>query len=134
MACSGDKYIVKLSETHLMWGTYRYTSSRDRIYGEGYIKIPLGEAKRIGMYNSNNSKTGLGYNEFRFKTSDGFLEGILKSSGCSQAGNCYAKNLHVSGNLKGLGKWFAHVNAIPGDLVEVKFLSPIDILLTHLPQ
>lgn len=134
MACAGDSYIVLLKETHLMWGTYRNTYSRDRIYGEGYIKIPAIEAKRIGMYNSNNFKVGIGFNEFFFKTSDGFLSGILKSTGCSQAGDIYAKNLHVSGDLKGLGQWFAHVNAIPGDRVEVRFLSPIDIVLTHLPQ
>lgn len=134
MASVGDRYTVALSETHLMWGTYRNTYSRNRRYGEGYIKIPLCEARRIGMYNSNNSHCGIGFNEFRFTTSDEFLSGILKSSGCSKAGSCYAKNLHVSGDLRGLGQWFAHVNAIPGDMIEVRFITPIDIVLTHLPQ
>lgn len=134
MACEGDRYTVMLSETHLMWGAYRYTSSRDRIYGEGYIGIPLREDRRIGMYNSNNRQIGIGFNEFRFITSDGFTTDILKSSGCSQAGDYYDKNLHVSGDLKGLGQWFAHVNAIPGDYVEVRIISPTDIILIYLPR
>lgn len=132
MARAGDSFIVTLDNTHLGWGTHRYTGSRNIIYGEGYIKIPANEARRIGMYNSNNTQIGLGFNEFRFTTSDGFLAGILKSTGCSRAGDYYAKNLHVSGDLKGLGLWFAHLNANPGDRVEVRFTSPLDIVLTHL--
>ena len=69
IAITEDNYIVTLENTHLGWGTYRYKDSRDRIY----IKIPANEARRIGLYNSNTLHVGLGFNEFRFTTSDGFL-------------------------------------------------------------
>ncbi|MBE6049165.1 MAG: hypothetical protein E7214_00495 [Clostridium sp.] len=134
MAQNGDSYTVRLKEPHLMWGTKRYTNSRKRIYGEGYLPIPAPYARKYNIFNSNHSKTGIGYNEFYTSSADNFFTGILKSSGCSEAGKIYAKNLHGSGDLKALGSWFEQVNADVGDYVEVKWTSPTNILLTHIPN
>lgn len=126
-------YDVELKETYLSWGSYRNTSSRGFIYGEGYLPIPASFAKNNNIYNSNNHNIGIGFNEFNFFTSDGFINsGILKASGCSNAGNIHAKNLHVSGDLKGLGSWFAHINAQIGDTIRVDFISPNRIELKKL--
>lgn len=132
MAKKGDFYIATLGETHLGWGTHRYTDSRPRIYNECYIPIPSLEAQRLELFNSNHSNPGLGINEFNFSTSDGFMKGVLKSSGNNSAGEIHAKNLHGSGNLKLLGPWFAHINANPGDRIMVEFTSPTDIILTKI--
>ncbi|MEG0236899.1 MAG: hypothetical protein RSD40_05630 [Bacilli bacterium] len=124
---------VKLKETYLSWGSYRYTKSRETIYGEGYLPIPADFAKNNNIYNSNNNRTGIGFNKFNFSTDDKFItDGILKASGCSCAGDIHAKNLHVSGNLKGLGSWFAHINAKVGDIIRVDFISPTYVKLTKL--
>ena len=132
MAVAGNSYIVTLKRTHLDWGRHRYTNSRGSVYGEGYIPIPSHIARSFRLYNSNASYTGLGHNEFNCESSDGLFKGILKSSGCSQSGDIYAKNLHGSGNLKALGSWFANVNAQVDDRVEVKWISPVDIMITLL--
>lgn len=132
MAKKGDFYIATLGETHLGWGTHRYTDSRPRIYKECYIPIPSSEAQKLGFFNSNHLNPGLGINEFNFSTSDGFMDGVLKSSGNNSAGKIHAKNLHGSGNLKLLGSWFAYINANPGDRIMVEFTSSIDIVLTKI--
>lgn len=38
MPKKNDEYIVALGETHLGWGTHRYTNTREVIYQEGYLK------------------------------------------------------------------------------------------------
>lgn len=129
MADKGDSFTVKLQNTHLKWGEHRNTDSRDIIVGEGYIPIPASQARRFNIYNSNHTKTGLGYNEFKATSIDGFFKGTLKSSGNSKAGDIYAKNLHGKGKLKALGNWFDHMNFIPGDKVKVTWVSSIDIIL-----
>ena len=128
MACQGDSFRITLSFTHLGWGSYRFTNSRGIEYGEGYIPIPASCARSYNLFNSNNCNTGLGYNEFRCTSTDGFFSGIVKTSGCSNAGNIYAKNLHGSGNLKALGCWFAHMNATVGDEVIVTWTSSTDLV------
>lgn len=132
MANRGDSYIVTLSQTHLQWGSYRHTSSRGIIYGEGYLPIPSYNAHQFNIYNSNNTNTGLGLNEFNCASSDGLFNGILKSSGCSKKGDIYAKNLHGYGDLKALGHWFEQINAQPGDHIEVRWTSPYDIIISKL--
>ncbi|MGL5099675.1 MAG: hypothetical protein ACRC6B_06530, partial [Fusobacteriaceae bacterium] len=97
------------------------------------LPIPAKTAITFGLFNSNFHNTGLGFNEFIFSTYDGFItEGILKSSGCSKKGDIYAKNLHGSGNLKLLGNWFYSIGAIPGDRIQIDFLSPKSILLSKI--
>lgn len=132
MPSAGDSYTVTLSNTHLEWGIHRYTNSRDAIYGEGYIPIPSSFAEEKGVYNSNFKSIGLGFNEYRAKSSDGFFNGILKSTGNNKKGSIYAKNLHGSGDLKALGGWFEHVNMQPGDEVEVTWITEQELILKKL--
>ncbi len=47
MANAGDGFEVVLSQSHVAWGTYRFTNSREPINGEGYIPIPLNDARRL---------------------------------------------------------------------------------------
>ena len=131
MAKAGDKFIVELKETHLGWGTYRYTNSRDIISGEGYIPIPSQYAKLYQLYNSNktNGLDILGENIFNFVTDDGFLSGQLKSQGCNDGGAVFAKQFSVNDDLKALGTWYAYVNMQVGDKVEVQFTTPTDIII-----
>lgn len=135
MARRGDSFIIALEETHLGWGTHRYTNTRDRVYGEGYLKVKATDARRIGIYNSNknNGEDILGVNIFKCNSSDGFLKNVLlKASGCKEAGDEYAKNLHGLGDLKLLGRWFTYINAQVGDQIRVIWTSPNDIILERI--
>jgi len=92
-----DEYIVALGETHLSWGTHRYTTTREVIYQEGYLKIPKAKAKEFDIYMSNKKDANIIYN---FSTNDGFYTNEkLKAAGCSTAGDIYAKNFHGNGLL-----------------------------------
>ncbi len=51
MAKEGDSYRVELKKTHIEWGVYRHTDTRDIIYGEGYIKIPADVARSFNITN-----------------------------------------------------------------------------------
>lgn len=131
MPSAGDSFTITLKQTHLEWGTHRYTSSRDKIYGEGYIPIPSHVAHRLNIFNSNYHAEGLGLNLYNCISSDGFFEGTLKAGGCSRAGDIHAKQFHGSGNLKALGAWFARCNAQIGDQVKVTWTSPTDLIIEH---
>ncbi|WCN39178.1 hypothetical protein [Aneurinibacillus uraniidurans] len=125
MPTAGDTFITTLKRAHLEWGAHRYTSSRGTVYGEGYLQIPRREARHIGIYNSNHP-----YARYTFNCSsvDGFLQNVtLKASGCSRAGDAYAKQFQGSGNLKLLGDWFNYVGAQIGDKVRISWISPTDI-------
>ncbi len=81
MAQAGDFYTVTLKKAHLEWGTHRYTNSRGKVYGEGYIKIPSDAAYSFGLLNSNGTsyKDIFGQNLFYCKSKDGLYEGILRA-------------------------------------------------------
>lgn len=132
MAILGDSFTIVLKQSHLEWGAYRYTNSRDIIYGEGYIPIPSKYAKKYKIYNSNFYKIGLGYNIFNCVSEDGYFNGKLKAGGCSKKGEIYAKQFHGLKNLKALGDWFKYCNAKEGDLIEVKWISSRDIVIRHI--
>lgn len=129
MANRGDTYTIELKQTHLEWGTHRYTNSRDRIYGEGYIPIPSNYAEAYEIKNSNatDGRDILGVNIFYCQSVDGHFQGILKSQGSSYGGCIYAKNFSAQGDLQAIGDWFFKMNAQIGDLVRVTWLSPTDI-------
>ena len=133
MANTGDHFTVELGNTHLGWGTHRYTDSRELIPRETYIKIPSFYSREFNIFNSNYTRHQdiLGQNIFKCTSDDGTFQCILKASGCSTAGSIYAKNLHVSGNLKGLTPWFDSWNAQPGDSVTLTWTSPYEIVLSH---
>ena len=134
MARKGDTYVVELKRTHLEWGIHRYTFTRDRIYGEGYLPIPARYARNYEIYNANftGNRDVLGENIFYCRSVDGFLECRMKAQGCSRAGDCYAKQFSVDDNLKALGAWYEHVGATVGDRVRVTWTSEYDMIIEKL--
>ncbi|MDN4066671.1 hypothetical protein QYF50_02095 [Paenibacillus vini] len=125
MPAAGHTFITTLKRAHLEWGTHRYTSSRGVVYGEGYLQIPKRYAKRFGIFNSNHPTALYTYN---CNSVDGFLSNaILMASGSSEAGDIYAKQFQGRGNLRLIGNWFNHVNAVVGDRVRITWVSPTDI-------
>ena len=118
MPRAGDTFTVTLKPSHLGWGTYRYTDTRDPIYGEGYIKIPRQYAERFGIFNDNHPTANPRY---RCVAVNGCYSGILLAQGCSCAGDVYAKQFAEEGNLKGIGNWYRSVGAQVGGEVRVTF-------------
>lgn len=130
MATAGDRYTKELKPSYLGWGDYRNTDSRTVVHGEAYIPIPKQCAIDYSIYNSNHSPQGLGYNIFLASSTDGFLNHVeLLAQGCSSAGDEYAKQFSVLGNLKVLGDWFQHRNAHIGTIVSVTWISATEIEL-----
>ena len=100
------------------------------IEGEGYIAIPKSYAVRYNIFNSNNQQTGLGYNEFIASTADGFIQNeVLLAQGSNTAGDPYAKNFAVKGDLKRIGSWYANCGVTDDSSVRVTFTSPTNVLL-----
>lgn len=128
----GDQFTVTLGSTNIEWGTYRYTDSRPHITGECYIPIPSSHAHQYGIYNSNHTggRDILGINVFNAQSADGYFNGIVKTSGSSQARNIYAKNLSGKGNLKAFNDWFNHMGVTVGTSIIVEWISPTEILFT----
>lgn len=131
MAQNGNSYIVKLSKSHLEWGTHRYTNTRGKVYGEGYIPIPAQYARAYKLLNKNGTagQDELGQNIFNCTSEDGFFTGKLRAQGCSQKGNPYAKQFAGDKNLKALGEWYSEFDVSIGDEIEVIFTSETDILI-----
>ncbi len=132
MAKAGDSYTIRLRKSHLEWGTHRYTNSRNKIYGEGYIPIPARYARSYKLLNSNGTygQDSFGKNLFNCTSADGLFSGCLRSQGCNYEGNPYAKQFSGDGDLKALGEWFAAIDADVGDQIEVVFTSPTDIIIS----
>lgn len=131
MANAGDGYIITLQKPHLEWGEYRFTGSRGIVYGEGYIPIPTGEARRLNLLNSNgtHNRDVWGENLFNCSSADGEFRCVLRAQGCSRAGEPFAKQFAGNNNLKALGDWFYHIGAKEGDQLKVMWTSPTDIVL-----
>lgn len=131
MANTGDSYIVTIKRPHLEWGEYRYTDSRGIVYGEGYIKIPAEEARRLKLLNTNGThdRDVLGENLFNCISANGRFRCVLRAQGCSNAGEPYAKQFAGDNNLKALGDWYYSVGAQAGDRVKVTWSSPTDIVV-----
>jgi hypothetical protein len=126
MPNTGDSYTVTIRKSHLKWGTYRYSNTRDPIYGEGYIRIPLKDARTFGIFNSNNASANT---QFNCKSVDGYFNGVLLAQGSNKAGAIYAKQFAEQGNLKGIGNWYAYTKAKVDDQVRVTWISPTDIII-----
>lgn len=131
MANAGNTFTIKLNRSQLEWGTFRFTGSRGLRYGEGYLKIPKQVACALGLFNSNhtNGNDVIGENIFHATSADGLFNGPLRSQGCSNAGDPYAKQFAGDKDLMALGYWYAQINAQVGDLVRVTFTSPTDVVL-----
>lgn len=130
MAVAGDTYTIQLGPSHLGWGNHRYTDTKDIIYGEGYIPLPIPTARELNIFNSNNSTIGLGYNLFHASSSDRFLNNVpLLAQGSKAAGDIYAKQFSVQGNLRIIGEWYASQNATTNNSVRVTWRSSTEIFL-----
>ena len=119
---------VDIKNIHLDWGIPR--NGRLQEHGEGYIKIPSEEARRLKIYNhSFLGKDEYGINLFYAEFPDGFKKGekiTLKASGNSGKNgpnSQYAKNLHGGGNLKLINEWFKFRNANTNNKVKVSVIS-----------
>ena len=129
MPRAGDAFIVTLKPSHLGWGIYRYTDTRDPIYGEGYIKIPRRYAEEFDIFNDNHPTANPRYYCVAI---NGCYSGILLAQGCSRAGDIYAKQFAEEGNLKGIGDWYRSVGAQEGGRVKVTFTSPNSLQIEYL--
>lgn len=125
----GDTFIVTIRPSHLGWGTYRHTDTREPIYGEGYIKIPRKYAKKFGIFNANHPTADPRY---YCSAVNGNYSGILLAQGCSKAGDIYAKQFAESGNLKGIGGWYRSVEAQVGRQVKVTFTSANSLQIEYI--
>lgn len=125
MAKAGDSFVVELSQSHVAWGTYRFTNSREPISGEGYIPIPLIDARRLKLFNGNGTRHVDKWekNLFECESMDGFFRGILRAQGSRSAGDIYAKQFAGDGDLKALGRWYAHIDARSGDKIRVYWID-----------
>lgn len=130
MAQAGDTYTVSLKPPHLAWGEYRNPTNRDIVSGEGYIPIPRNYSIDYKVFNSNHTPSGLGCNLFYASSTDGFLNNVLLlAQGCSTAGDVYAKQFSVQGNLQMIGNWYKSCNATPNNSVRVTWVNPTTISL-----
>lgn len=127
-------YRVELNKAHLEWGTHRYTNSRGRVYGEGYIPIPLDQARKLNIFNGNGTGGAdiLGENLFNCVSDDGKFSGVLRAQGDVRKGDPYAKQFAGNNNLKAIGKWYADIDAEVGDVIEVSVISETDIVIRKL--
>lgn len=132
MAQAGDSYTTVIKQAHLEWGTHRYTDSRDRIYGEGYIQIPMNKARQFNVLNSNGTQglDILGKNLFNCRSADGTFESVLKAQGCEQANGQYAKQFSANDDLKAVGDWYHRIGAQAGDIITVTWTSQTDIVIS----
>lgn len=115
------------------WGEHRHTGTREIIEGEGYIPIPLEQAQRLNIVNSNatGGQDVLGENVFRYRTSDGYVQGFLKAQGNSVAGSRWAKQFSQQGDLKAIGSWYEHIGAHVGTEITVSWVAPDEIELSY---
>ena len=134
MAQRGDKYEIILKPSHIQWGEYRYTDSRNSRGFEGYIPIPKDISLKFQILNSNgtNKKDVFGKNLFYCTSADGSYKGVLKAQGSSSAGDIYAKQFSGYGDLQALGKWYVIVNAKVGDKIRVTWTSSTGIVIEKL--
>ena len=122
MPNAGDSFVIELSEAHLGWGEHRHTETRRRIQGEGYIPIPRQAATELGIFNNNAEDATT---EYCCTSADGVLEDVLLlASGCTRAGDVYAKQFQGSGDLQLLGFWYQTIHAQVGDQIRVTFTGP----------
>lgn len=110
----GDHFSVATKKSHLDWGRYRRTHTRQPREGEAYVKIPLKDARRIGIRKGDL---------FTATFSDGFHPFTARAAGSSKKGGVYAKQFQGDGDLKAFGRWYTSCGAEVGDTVIVTFIA-----------
>ena len=129
MPQAGDTFVVTIKPSHLGWGTFRYTDSREPVYGEGYIKIPRKYAKKFDIFNKNHPTANT---EYYCNAVNGHFSGVLLAQGCKEAGDIYAKQFAELRNLKGIGDWYRSVSAQVGRQVRVTFTSENSVEIQYI--
>lgn len=128
----GDNYEVEILQAHIEWGMHRHTNTRNRIQGEGYIKIPAPIARRFNIFNNVHPTESAIYT---CSSEDGYLNNVqLLASGVNSGGPYYAKQFQGHGALTLIGGWYNHVNAQPGDTVRVIFTGSNSMVIEHIPN
>ena len=133
MPNAGDTFEVEIKEAHLGWGTNppRRTQTRPTRNNEAYIKIPKDIARRFDVHNSNDNEANTLYDVECVNGAQ--INGQLLAQGCSSAGDIYAKQFSVQGNLQELNRWYTSVNAEVGGRVRVSFTTPTSLSLEYIP-
>lgn len=137
MPSNGDYFTILLSEANANWGTHRSKDTRKPQQNEIYLPVPITDAKRLSLYNSNyiNGKDEFGINLYYYTAyinSKEHSKGILKFQGCSSKGDIYAKNLSGYRNLKMLSRWIQDGNIKVGDTIKILFTSDKSLTLNKL--
>ena len=124
-------FTVTVQKAHLEWGVHRYTNSRGVVYGEGYILIPASCARKYNLLNLNgtNGEDIFGDNIFYCHSADGTFSGMLRSQGCHEAGDKYAKQFAGDKNLKAVGDWYYSQGVQIGDRVKVTWVSDTEVCI-----
>lgn len=115
MPKTGDRFSVTTKKSHLDWGRYRRTTTRQPREGEAYVKIPLKDAKRIGIRKGDL---------FTATFADEFPSFTARAAGSSKKGGVYAKQFQGDGDLKAFGRWYSSNGAAVDDIVIVSFTDP----------
>ncbi len=115
MPKTGDHFSVTVKMSHLDWGRYRRTQSREPREGEAYVKLSLKDARRIGIRRGNL---------FTATFSDGHPSFTARAAGSSKKGGIYAKQFQGDGDLKAFGRWYSSNGAKVGDTVVATFTDP----------
>lgn len=129
MPKTGDSFITTLKQAHLEWGEFRHTNSRGIRIGEGYLQIPSDDAYNFEITNNSSPVRSA---EYDFSTSDSFIVNNKLLASGNQNKAEFAKQFHGSKNLQLLGDWYNFIDAQIGDQIEIKFISPTEILLTKI--
>lgn len=125
MPSPGNQYRVFLKQSHIDWGRHRYTHTRERIEGEGYVPIPKAYAVSYGILLGSC---------YTATFSDGFPPFQIRAAGNSSAGDPFAKQFQGDGDLKAFGRWYAHVGAKIDDQVLVTFIDESTVLFELVPR
>jgi len=114
MPIAGDHYSIVLKQAHINWGTHRYTDTRDKISGEGYVPIPSQYARKFNIQKGSC---------FTAVFADGYPSFRMRAAGNAAADEILAKQFQGDGDLKAFGRWYASCNATIGDRVSVTFID-----------
>lgn len=123
MPSAGDRYIVEVKPSHLDWGEYRNPTNRELIEGESYVKIPSDYARRFDI------KRGTSYIAY-FDNGMEPMNVKAAGNGPFENGVQYAKQFEGigPGACKAFTPWYQSLRFVPGDRVEVEFLSETEVL------
>ncbi len=116
-----NTYRVKVRPSHIDWGEYRNPTNRPMIEGESYVKIPAQDARKYHIVRGST------YTAYFAKSPS--IDIKASGNGPYENGIQYAKQFEGVGigACKAFTSWYESSNVVPGDWVQVKFLSSTEI-------